>query len=306
MCSTAADQNTIAGKNVGDLLNAQGVTWGWFQGGFDLTVTNPNGTTGLQPRSTPATVPAPRATSTDYIPHHAPFQYYASTANPTHARPSRVAAIGHTYETDGTTTEPANHQYDSHDFFDALQAGNFPAVELPQGARLSGRARGLLRTRSTSRTSSTSVVTRRAGRAASGSSTADRLRVRRLRRLVRPPGAADREPVDERAPTRSTARASATSGAQQNGAAPTTPLLGNAGGRRSARPAQGRCGYGTRIPLLVVSPFAKKNYIDHTLTDQSSVLQVRRGQLARRRSASRPGGSFDTIAGTIENMLTGI
>src|SRR5438445_11080586 len=25
---------TVAGKNVGDLLNAKGITWGWFQGGF--------------------------------------------------------------------------------------------------------------------------------------------------------------------------------------------------------------------------------------------------------------------------------
>src|SRR5258706_3180846 len=28
---------TIVGKNVGDLLNAKGVTWGWFQGGFAPT-----------------------------------------------------------------------------------------------------------------------------------------------------------------------------------------------------------------------------------------------------------------------------
>ena len=46
VCSTAADQNTFAGKNVGDLLNAKGITWGCFAGGFDLTLTNANGTTG--------------------------------------------------------------------------------------------------------------------------------------------------------------------------------------------------------------------------------------------------------------------
>ncbi|HEX4445953.1 MAG TPA: alkaline phosphatase family protein, partial [Polyangiaceae bacterium] len=127
VCSSAADQNLMAGKNVGDLLNAKGITWGWFQGGFDLTVTNANGTTGCA-RETPQTVPNGQSVSTDYIPHHQPFQYYPSTANPTHARPSSVAAIGHSVEADGTTAEPANHQYDSHDFFDALKAGNFPAV----------------------------------------------------------------------------------------------------------------------------------------------------------------------------------
>src|SRR5262249_28108962 len=35
----------------------------------------------------------------------------------------------------------------------------------------------------------------------------------------------------------------------------------------------GRCGYGPRQPFLVVSPWAKQNFVDHTLTDQSSVLR---------------------------------
>ena len=54
---------------------------------------------------------------------------------------------------------------------------------------------------------------------------------------------------------------------------------------------------------MVISPFAKKNYIDHTLTDQSSVLKfVEDNWLGGQRI--QPGGSFDTIAGTIENMLS--
>ena len=66
---------------------------------------------------------------------------------------------------------------------------------------------------------------------------------------------------------------------------------------------QGRCGYGTRQPLLVISPYSKKNYIDHTLTDQSSVLKfVEDNWLAGQRI--QPGGSFDTIAGTMENMFS--
>jgi phospholipase C len=96
------------------------------------------------------------------------------------------------------------------------------------------------------------------------------------------------------------------SGAQQNGAAPTTPLLGvsSADGGAPA-PAQGRCGYGTRIPLRVISPFSKKNYIDHTLVDQTSILKfVEDNWLGGQRI--QPGGSFDTVAGTIQNMLSGI
>ena len=40
---TAAGQNTVemTGKNVGDLLNEKGVTWGWFGGGF-RTAAPPN------------------------------------------------------------------------------------------------------------------------------------------------------------------------------------------------------------------------------------------------------------------------
>ena len=50
----------------------------------------------LELRTPNPTAPGtPAFTSVDYIPHHAWFQYYASTSNPTHARPSSVAAIGH-------------------------------------------------------------------------------------------------------------------------------------------------------------------------------------------------------------------
>jgi uncharacterized protein YjbI with pentapeptide repeats len=35
---------------------------------------------------------------------------------------------------------------------------------------------------------------------------------------------------------------------------------------------QGRCGFGPRLPLIVVSPWAKTNYVDHNLSDQSSII----------------------------------
>jgi len=67
-------------------------------------------------------------------------------------------------------------------------------------------------------------------------------------------------------------------------------------------PALGRCGYGTRVPLLVVSPYAKKNYVDHTLTDQTSALKfIEDNWLGGQRIQA--GGSFDTIAGSIQNMF---
>ena len=56
----------------------------------------------------------------DYSPHHEPFEYYASTANPMHKPPTSVAMIGR--------TDQANHQYDIADFWAAADAGNLPAV----------------------------------------------------------------------------------------------------------------------------------------------------------------------------------
>ena len=86
-------------------------------------------------------------------------------------------------------------------------------------------------------------------------------------------------------------------GFQQGKPVPAPILTGNFG-----QPAWGRCGYGTRMPLLIVSPLAKKNFIDHTLTDQTSVLRfIEDNWLQGERI--QPGGSFDTIAGSLNNMF---
>ncbi|MGC2638275.1 MAG: alkaline phosphatase family protein, partial [Acidobacteriaceae bacterium] len=118
VCSTTTGALIhMTGQNIGDLLNAAGVTWGWFEGGFNLSIKNPNGTTGCG-RSTTSAVTG--VTESDYIQHHAPFQYYTSTANPKHLRPTSTAMIGN--------QDQANHQYDINDFFTAVKSGNFPAV----------------------------------------------------------------------------------------------------------------------------------------------------------------------------------
>ena len=301
VCSSAADQNNFAGKNVGDLLNAKSIPWGWFEGGFDLTITNANATTGCA-RSTPPTA-AGASTSTDYIPHHAPFQYYASTANLTHARPSAVAAIGKSVEADGVTAEPANHQYDSHDFFDALHAGNLPAVVYLKAPAFQDAHPGYSDPLD-EQTFVTSVVTALQGAQEWSASAvviayddSDGWYDHQAPPIVNPStGIADML----------NGTSLCTSGAQQTGAAPTTPLLGAVPADGGApAPALGRCGYGTRMPLMVISPFARHNFIDHTLTDQTSILKfVEDNWLGGQRI--QPGGSFDTIAGSIQNMLTGI
>ncbi len=302
VCSTSSEQNSFTGRNVGDLLNAKGISWGWFEGGFDLTVTNANGTTGCA-RSTPQTVAGAASISADYIPHHAPFQYYPSTANLTHARPSSVAAIGKSVEADGVTADPANHQYDTHDFFDALSAGNLPAVVYLKAPGFQDGHAGYSNP-TDEQNFVESVVTALQG-SQEWASTA----------LVVAYDDSDgwydhqMPPIVNPSATVADALNGAgicNTGAQQNRAAPTTALLGGplADGGAPA-PAQGRCGYGTRQPLMVISPFAKHNFVDHTLTDQTSVLRlVEDNWLGSQRV--QPGGSFDTIAGSMMNMFTGL
>ena len=53
----------------------------------------------------------------------------------------------------------------------------------------------------------------------------------------------------------------------------------------------------------MISPFAKRNHVDHTLTDQTSVLRfIEDNWLSGERI--QPGGSFDTIAGTLDTCST--
>ena len=66
------------------------------------------------------------------------------------------------------------------------------------------------------------------------------------------------------------------------------------------RHAQGRCGYGPRIPLLVISPFARQNFVDHTMTDQSSIVRFIEDNWL---GGQRILGSFDAIAGPLNNMF---
>jgi phospholipase C len=74
----------------------------------------------------------------------------------------------------------------------------------------------------------------------------------------------------------------------------------------------GRCGYGARLPMLVISPWAKLNFVDHTTVDQtSSIIRFVEDnwQLGRIDDLDHPSGapagqgSFDQLAGTLLNML---
>ncbi|MER6926573.1 alkaline phosphatase family protein, partial [Streptomyces spiralis] len=63
---------------------------------------------------------------------------------------------------------------------------------------------------------------------------------------------------------------------------------------------QDRCGPGTRQPLLVISPYSKVDKVDHTQTDQTSVLRFIEDNWHTGRIGDH---SFDAAAGTITGMF---
>ena len=67
------------------------------------------------------------------------------------------------------------------------------------------------------------------------------------------------------------------------------------------KPGNGRCGPGTRIPFLVISPWTRANHVDHALITQASVVRfIEDNWLHGKRLG---GGSFDATSGSIMNMF---
>jgi phospholipase C len=274
--SSTRNQVSMGGQNIGNLLSAAGVSWGSFMGGFDLSVVNADGSTGCS-RTTTSAITA--VNETDYIPHHAFFQYWASTANLAHTRPSSAAEIGF----DG----PANHQYDLRDFFNSVKGGNFPAVSfLKAQAYQDGHAGysdpideqkfvaetiNFLQQQPT--WDSTAVVVMY--------DDSDGWYDHQMSPIV----------------NQSTGLSDGLSGTDACGSAATSLP-----GIDAANPhALGRCGYGPRLPLLVISPWAKQNFVDHSVTDQSSIIHfIEDNWLDGQRIGQ---GSFDAISGSINGMF---
>jgi phospholipase C len=268
---------SMAGNNIGNLLNERNVTWGWFIGGFDLSVTNENGTTGCKRSSVS---PITGKVVPDYIPHHQPFQYYPSTANPTHARPASVQAIGH-------SGDPANHQYDLHDFYDAVKAGNFPAVSFIKAPAYQDGHAGY-----------------------SNPLDEQTFLVQMMNFLQNTPEWKETAVIV--AYDDSDGWYDHQMGPIVNQSSGTRDALlgpGSCGDGKTALPgvdaanahAQGRCGFGPRLPFMVLSPWAKVNYVDHSLTNQASVIVfIEDNWLGGKRLGK---GSFDGISNSILSMF---
>ncbi|WP_438397010.1 phospholipase C [Caballeronia sp. DA-9] len=282
LCSSTTDQAMMSGKNIGDLLNAKNISWGGFMGGFNLATVNSNGTTGCK-RSTIA--PAVGQATADYIPHHNWFQYYASTANPQHLRPSSTAVVGLSLEADGKTAEPANHQYDTDDFFAAVKAGNYPSVSFIKAPAFQDGHAGY--SDPLDEQAFTAKVVNFLQQQPDWNSTAV------IVSWDDSDGWYDHAYAN---PTSSSfdAQADQLNGAGKCGTGP-TPLGVNGAA------VNGRCGPGTRIPFLVISPWAKVNYVDHTPISQASVVRfIEDNWLNGTRIG---GGSFDATAGSINSLF---
>ena len=254
-------------KNIGDLLTAKGISWGWFQGGFTPSSYTANGTAVCATKTnrldgTPETA---------YSPHHNPFEYYASTANIHHTPPASLSEIGH--------NGPANHQYDLSYFKQAALAGDLPAVTYlkanraqdghPNNSSPLDEQAFIVDTinflESLPEWSSTAVI------------------------IAWDDSDGWYDHVAGPIVNQSASSADALNAPQACGT-----------GTGSLAGLQARCGYGPRLPFLVVSPFARKNFVDSTLTDQSSVVRFIEDNWDLPQIAN---GSFDMIAGPLLNMF---
>jgi phospholipase C len=263
----------MQGKNVGDLLNAKNVTWGWFQGGFRPT-TAYNGTSGYAACGATHTNVG-GATVADYSAHHNPFEYYKSTSNPHHLAPASTAEIGNNGQ--------ANHQYDLTDFDSALAAGDLPAVSfLKAGEYQDGHA------------------------AYSDPIDEQNFLVKEINALQSSPEWASTAVVvayDDsdgwydhvyHAPTNGSADTTAAS------ATTTTDAAACQAGPAALGGYADRCSAGPRQPLLVISPYARTNHISHTFTTQSSITRF----IEDNWKLGRVGdGSFDAKAGHLSTAF---
>jgi len=266
-CSSGGTTNksntaAMAGTTIGDLMNAAGITWGWFNGGFaDCDAVHPLVAYDQMLGVDPAT---DTVMTGDYSPHHEPFEYFKSTSNPQHLPPSSAAMIGQ--------SDQANHQYDLTNFWTAADAGNMPAVSF---LKAPGYQDG--------------------HPASSDPLDEQQYLVNTISHLMSLPSWKTTAIIigwDDSDGWYDHVR-----GPIINHSATSLDFLCGA----TTDGPGARCGYGPRLPYLVISPYAKDNYVDHTLIDQTSTTRfIEDNWLGGKRLSPV---SFDATAGSIMGMF---
>jgi phospholipase C len=281
ICSATQDKRPanmtiqMGGKNIGDQLSAANVSWGWFQGGFaspDYVPGQPD-SDDLSAVCTGAHDNVLGQSQIDYNPHHQPFQYFQSTANPKHLPPTSIAQIG--------LQDQANHQYDIRDFFAAVDANNMPSVSYLKAPDAQDGHPGY----SDPLDEQTFIVDT-------------------INHLQQAPTWRDTAVVilyddsdgwydHQFGPLMMQSRTeldNLTANAQC-GANPSSVPNGQ----------QARCGVGMRQPLLVISPWSKTNYVDSSFTTQASVVQfIQDNWLGGQRIGS---GAEDALTGSLDGLF---
>ncbi|HZC80609.1 MAG TPA: alkaline phosphatase family protein, partial [Nitrospiraceae bacterium] len=238
----------------------------WFQGGFKPTGVTPDGKKVV---CGAFHIGSDGKSKGDYIPHHQPFQYYEQTANVKHLPPSSPTKIGQ--------TDQANHQYDLADFWVAVGAGRLPAVSYLKAPGYQDGHAGY----SDPLAEQTFLV--------ETINHLQQLPVWNEMAIIIAYDDSDgwydhvMPPIVSQSNTEEDALAGPGSCGQ--------PVAGA---------FQDRCGYGPRLPLLVISPFAKVNFVDHSITDQSSILRFIEDNWNLGRIGDQ---SLDEKAGSLENLF---
>jgi phospholipase C len=265
-CSDSSHTSTdpvgvLTGKNIGNLLDAANVSWGWFQGGFAPTGKNAAGyeVCGSEHENIGGNEVQ------DYVPHHDPFQFYKSTSNPKHLPPTSEAAIGH--------TDQANHLYDISDFYETLQDGNMPAVSFLKAPAYENAHPGNSDPIDEQRFEVNTI--NQIEQSKYWSSTA----------IIVTYDDSDGWYDHQVSPIVNGSHTSADAAICSS--TPTT--LGSYGYR---------CGFGPRLPLLVISPYTRQNYVSNNLTDTASVLKFIEDNWLHGERVG--GGSYDAISGSLD------
>lgn len=258
----------MTGTNIGDLLNEKNITWGWFSGGFQPTF---NSTLGNEIRCGSSHINIAGNNITDYVVHHEPFQYYKSTANTFHHPPSSTDMIGH--------SDIANHQYDLIDFWNAVENGNIPSVSFLKAPYYQ-----------TGHTKASDPVNEQKFLVDTINKLQNTSQWDNMAIIIAyddTGGWYDHEmpPIIMQS-----------NDPRYDAIAGTDGLCGSP----DKNSYLDRCGYGGRLPLIIISPWAKVNYVDHQLTDQTSILRY----IEDNWNLGRIGdNSFDEKAGSILNMF---
>jgi phospholipase C len=257
-------------ENIGDLLNSKHITWGWFQGGFAPSSTNSGGAVCGTSHSFTVTNSDGTGTETaaDYVPHHDPFQFNASTANPAHLAPSSLSDIGY--------TDQANHQYDTSYFTDALNGtggAQLPAVSYIKPPAYENAHPG----------------------------NSDPLEEQQF--LVNEINAIEKSKYWSS--TAIVITYDDSDGWYDSATNPTingsdTSLDTSANCAKvsdKVSKAEAACGLGDRLPMIVISPYTRDNYVSNNLTDTASVVKfIEQNWLG----GETIPGSYDKVSGSLD------